>query len=142
MVQKLREDRRQLRNTNAELERERSLSTSFVAARRCNPDQVAAFENEIRSLLRYDHIAYHSHSDHPEIYEPVFERFQLGISACGPTSEIAKKMGIPLPTLYKWREQHAINSNSRSSSVRTTTKCIFTDTREETIGEELRERFS
>jgi hypothetical protein len=55
--------------------------------------------------------------------------------------EIAHKTGIPLPVLYKWREQYVINSNWRPGSIRRTTNRIFTDTQEKTIAEYLREHF-
>jgi hypothetical protein len=111
MVQNLHEDRWQRRNTIAELERERSLSASLVAARRCNSDTIAAFENEIRLIFRYDRVAYHSHSDHPEIYEPVFDRFQPGMLAFGSMREIADRTEFLL--------QRSTNGRNKMRPIRT-----------------------
>jgi hypothetical protein len=63
-------------------------------------------------LFAYTRRRYEKHHLHPEVYEPIFDRFQhLDISE--PFADIARITKVPLKTIYRWHSEFRRNPDWR-----------------------------
>jgi hypothetical protein len=92
-------------------------------------------------LFTYARRPYEKHHLHPEVYEPIFDRFQhLDISE--PSADIARITKVPLKTIYRWHSEFCRNPDWRPDC-----KCeianlrLFTNAQEKAVTQYVTDHF-
>lgn len=92
-------------------------------------------------LQDYHRRPYFKHHLHPEVYEPIFERFQNPLPA-ESFQEIAHITKVPLKTIYRWHTEFRQNADWRPDRAHIfPNRRMFTKAEEKQVADEIADHF-